>query len=137
MASLRDAEIGDQARASGARKHGESFPRNKVNGGIDALIRQLLNTPKGRSPDPESAAALFNGRASPAAIVQWRFGWKTPPPWAADLLRSRIAARRQELDRFDASIPRRGASPGERGTRHLAAWRERKARERDEKEVEK
>jgi hypothetical protein len=134
MASLHDDEIRRAVRANGVRKHGESLPRHKVSGGIDALIRQLLNTPKGRAPNAESMIELFNGRASFAAIVQWRFGWKTPPAWAGDLLRSRIAARRLELDRFDASIPRRGAGSGERGKRHLAAWRERKARERDEKE---
>lgn len=126
-----ESRISRVARENGARNHDDSFKRKKVNGGIDALIRQLINTPIGRAPARESLLELFGNRASYAAITQWRFGWKSPPPWASDLLRSKITARQQELERAKATIPRRGPGPGERGTRNLAAWRERKAREKE------
>ena len=54
--------------------------------------------------------------------------------WVVELLQAKLEARRRELYHVMATIEGRVGGPGERGTRHLAAWRERKARERDEKE---
>ncbi len=131
MGSLQNDGIDADSRASGTRKHSESLPRNKQTGGIDRAIKAACD------PYPvtrQRLLDLFDNRAPFTSIKLWRYGWTRPPAWAIELLQTKLEARRQELYRVLATIEGRLSGPGERGTRHLAAWRERKARERDEKE---
>ncbi len=118
------------AQASDTRKHGKSFPRNKVTNGIDRAIKVACD------PYPvtrQRLLDLFDGHAPFTSIRSWRYGWSRPPMWAVELLQAKINMRLKELYHVLATIEARTGGPGERGTRHLAAWRERKARERDEK----
>lgn len=128
MGSLRHNEIGTQVRASNTRKHSESLPRNKLTVGIDHAIKVALD------PYPVTQQRLldiFKGRASFTSIRSWRYGWSRPPMWAVKMLQAKIEARRRELYRVLDMLEGRTGGPGERGSRHLAAWRERKAREKE------
>ncbi len=117
----------------GTRKHSESFPRNKLTSGIDRAIKVACD------PYPvtrQRLLDLFDNRAPFTSIRSWRYGWSRPPAWAAELLQAKINARLKELYRVLATIEGRLSGPGERGTRHLAAWRERKAREKEKAATE-
>lgn len=129
MGSLRAAEIGDESREHGAQKHRESFYVNSNKGHFRAVIDCLV-------PPPARAAnlvALFDGRATYSAIQNWRSG-RNAPAWAIDLacqkLNKRLAVMYRSIElapRHIEKTHRRGAA----GARALAAWRERKAREKE------
>lgn len=97
---------------------------------MDDAIRYLL--PRYERIPRATAITLFDGRATYAAITAWRFGWRRAPQWAVDLIRSKVAARAREGDRISAAIKPGNRGSGAAGTKALRAWRERKARERDE-----
>jgi hypothetical protein len=132
MASLHGNENQARAQESGARQHGDSFWTNSNKGDFRAVIDCLL-------PPPARAAdlvALFDNRATYAAIQNWRSG-RNAPAWAIELVCQKLDRRLKEAYQKLARAPqwlskadRRGAA----GAKALAAWRERKARERDEKE---
>jgi len=115
---------------SAPQEHVKPLRRHKVSNGLDAAIQELLPAPIPR----QSLIDLFEDRASFTAITAWRFGWRAPPQWAADLLGSKIQAKINRLAKRRAAIPVQIGGPGERGARHLRIWREQKARERDAKE---
>ena len=92
---------------------------------MDAAIRYLL--PKYHRIPRAAAEALFDHRASYAAIKTWRFGWNRAPQWAVDLIRSKIEARRREGAALQAAIKPGNRGSGAAGTKALAAWRARKA----------
>lgn len=119
-------------RASGTRKHRESLPHNFDTTPFWRAVTYLLTPPY----SPARLTALFGGRAAYGAIRNWRYGHCGPPLWVAEILHARIDEKLAELERAAQILDkcRRRNTAGERGTRHLAAWRERKARERDENE---
>lgn len=127
--SLQDDGICPRVQASGTRKHGESFWINSGKGDFRAVIDCLVPPPA----KPANLVALFDGRASYTAIQHWRAGRKAPA-WAIDLacgkLRQHLNTAHQLIQgasRWIGAADRRGAA----GTRALAAWRERKAREKE------
>jgi hypothetical protein len=124
-----ESEFASRTRTSRPRKHNDSFPKHKVSGGINAALLALYPSPIAR----KTLLELFEHRASFAAIEQWRFGWKTPPAWAAELLAAKLARRIAELNAAIASIPKRGPGPGERGAAHWRRWNARQTEEREKK----
>lgn len=128
MGSLQAATIARESLERGTRKHCESVARKKVTTGLDAAIQLLHPAPV----DRQTLIDLFDGRASYAAIRAWRYGWRTAPTWAAGVLKWKLGMRAAQM--LAANVPERSKSRGAAGTKALAAWRERKARERDEKE---
>lgn len=130
--SLQTREIDANSQASHTRKHGKSLPANSPTREMDAAIRYLL--PQYARIPRHALVTLFDYRANLATIKTWRFGWNRAPQWAVDLIRSKIEARRQEGAKLQVAIKPGNRGSGAAGTKALAAWRERKARERDEKE---
>src|SRR5580693_7649396 len=124
-----ETEFASHARASRPQKHGNSLPKHKVSGGINTALLALYPSPIAR----KTLLELFEHRASFAAIEQWRFGWKNPPAWAAELLAAKLARRIAELNAAIAGIPKRGPGPGERGAAHWRRWRAKQAEEREAK----
>jgi hypothetical protein len=86
---------------------------------------------------PAKLTAFFQGHASYGQIRHWRYGHCEPPPWAIERMRQEFRKRIAMMNAGIESLNNfhRHESAGKRGTRHLRAWRERKARERDEKEM--
>ncbi len=132
IGSLQPSEIRRSARQSGRRKHPESLLGNTYTSAFWACMVHLLEPPRTRT----KLTAFFHGRASYELIRLWRFGRCAPPDWATDIMRHEIQKRVAEINALIEGLKKIPVqeSPGIRGTRHLAAWRERKARERDEKE---
>ena len=130
MASLQTGENRRDAREHPTQKHRKPVTNHKLTAGIDTAIKSLLLPPMTQ----QKLLSLFDNRVPFSSIRAWRYGWSRPPIWAVELLQAKLEAHVKELYRALATVESRGAGPGERGTRHLAAWRERKARERDEKE---
>ncbi len=131
MASLQTPTIVRESGARATRKHRDSPKRQKISAGLDSLIRELLPSPSARTIERQKLLDLFGGHASFACITAWRFGWNAPPQWAIDLLKSKLRKRIAQLAKYESIVPQRGPH-GWRGKETLAAWRERKARERDE-----
>jgi hypothetical protein len=121
----RESEIAVAVQANGPPNHRVSFKRQKVSAGLDAAIRQLYTPPISR----DTLLNLFNNRASFAAITAWRFGWRAPPDWAADLLKAKLRTRAAELLHHETTITARKGPHGWRGAETLAKWRERQSRE--------
>lgn len=125
-----ESEIVGDVQASGSSGHRDSLRWNNESRAIRRAIYILM-------PEPSRAKllALFDDRATVSAINNWRYGHTKPPQWVIALMLKRLdefTAEAREAMRSIAPIKR--TSRGERGSRQLAAWRERKARERDEKE---
>ena len=120
--------VGGTAR--GAPDHDDRPPKRKITLGLDAAIKQLLNPPITR----QELLDLFDNRASFACLRAWRYGWLAAPPWAVDLLQSKVKKRAAEMIRSVENIQGRIGGPGLRGAEHWRQYNERKARERDAKE---
>lgn len=131
MRSLQNNGIDADSRASGTQKHCESLPGKQVSREMDAAIRRLI--PHERISQWQ-LLDLFDRRASYASITAWRFGWRRAPQWAADLIRSKLAARAADDIAAGQALKPPIGKGWNKGAKTLAAWRERKARERDEKE---
>ena len=127
-----ESEFAARIKARGYRKHRNSLPSNRGTTPFWAFMVRHLEPPY----SPAKLTAFFNKRASYGLIRHWRYGHCEPPPWAIELMRQeahkRIAVINAGIELLNKI--RRHESAGIRGTRHLRAWRERKARERDEKE---
>ena len=132
MGSLQTSGNQRHEQAGDTQKHADSLPAKSVTREMDTAIRYLL--PRYERIPRTAAMALFDGRATYAAITAWRFGWRQAPQWAVDLIRSKIAAHQQTGERIKHAVKPGNRGSGAAGTKALAAWRERKARERDEKE---
>ncbi len=127
--SLQTREIMLTSLERGTRKHGESLPGNSASPGMGAAIRRLI---PGRITR-ESLLDLFDQRASHKAIEAWRYGWRGAPQWAVDLIQGKLAARAAADLAAGAKLKPGNRGSGAAGAKALAAWRERKAQERDEK----
>jgi hypothetical protein len=128
--SLQTGENRRDMQASGPQKHGKSLPKKFASPEMGAAIRRLIPGQITR----ESLLDLFDRRASYKAIEAWRYGWRAPPQWAVDLIRTKLATRAAIYLAAGAKLKPGNRGSGAAGTKALAAWRERKARERDEKE---
>ncbi len=127
MGSLQAATNARESGEHATRKHRDSPKRRKVTPGFDAAIRVLCGSPVTQ----KALLDLFDNRAGAAVIRAWRYGWNAPPQWAADLLKTKLRARAAAtLQLQTLIIPRRGYW-GWRGKETLAAWRERKAHEKE------
>lgn len=128
--SLRQAEIRRDRQASGPRKHGESLPKNQTSGEMGAAIQRL--TP-GRISRAD-LLDLFDRRADYKTIQSWRYGWNGAPQWAVELIQGKLAARARADLAAGAKLKAGKGKGWNKCAATLAAWRERKARERDEQE---
>jgi hypothetical protein len=79
-----------------------------------AAIADLLPRPIAR----HALLALFDFRASHGTIKGWRYGRRSPPAWAIELLRSKTEARARamlanaaRLDRARTTLTREQAAP--------------------------
>lgn len=135
--SLQTFEFNGRVPASGTRKHRESLPRNSRPPNFRTIIDWLVPPPASQA----NLVALFDGRANYGMIRHWKYGRAKPPAWAVELacekLRAQIEPAEKALQRARQWIGADQQAKGAAGAKALAAWRERKARERDEKEVEK
>jgi hypothetical protein len=126
------SEFAARVQARGYRTHRDSLPSNRGTTAFWSVMVQLLEPPYSRA----QLESFFQHRASYGLIRHWRYGHCTAPPWALDLMRQearrQIAKRNGAIDTLNSI--RRPEGAGIRGTRALRAWRERKAREQDEKE---
>jgi hypothetical protein len=116
--------------AADTQEHRELFWINSNKGDFRFVI-DCLAPPPARAAD---LVALFDGRAKYGAIQNWRAGHKAPA-WAIELACAKLNARLniayeaiQRAPQWIGRADRRGAA----GAKALAAWRERKARERNE-----
>ena len=125
-----ESEFGSDAQVSAAHKHSAIPKKQKVTGGLDTVIRALCAPAVTR----ESLLELFDNRASYEAIKAWRFGWRRAPLWACELLKAKIRFRAANWIAHESTITPQIGYRGSHGKHNLAAWRERKARERDAKE---
>jgi hypothetical protein len=66
--------------------------------------------------------ALFEGRTTIGTIDQWRYGRRSPPQWAVDILRRRAAEIAKRAEQVKATNGTRGHA--------LKAWH---ARNKDQK----
>ncbi len=128
--SLQPSEIRRDMQVDDTQKHRESLRRKPVSGEMGAAIQRLIPGGITRS----ALLDLFDQRASHKAIEAWRYGWRGAPQWAVDLIRSKLAARAAADIAAGAMIPVSRGMGWNKGAKTLAVWRERKARERDEKE---
>jgi hypothetical protein len=129
-----ESEFAARIQARGYRKHRDSLPRNRGTTPFWSFMVGNLGLEPPYSP--AKLTAFFHGRASYGLIRHWRYGHCEPPPWATELMRQEARKRIAIMNTAIESLNKfhRHESAGKRGTRHLRAWRERKARERDEKE---
>jgi hypothetical protein len=127
--SRRESGIGCAMQENGPRNHRAWPKRVKVTQGFNAVVHKLCTPHITR----QKLLSLFDNRASFASIRAWRYGWRAPPRWAADMLKTKIRAHAQETLQYESTIVARKGSHGWRGPENLAVWRERKARERDER----
>ncbi len=127
MAALHTDEIGDQERAGNTRKHAESSPRKQTSPEMGAAIQRLI---PGRITRV-MLLDLFDWRAEYKAIQSWRYGHHRAPQWAADLIKDKLA-KRAAADLIAAAAIKPPIGKGwNKGAATLAAWRERKAREKE------
>ncbi len=127
--SLRQAKFDTSPRARAARKHRESFWINSGKGDFRAVIDYLVPPPA----SPASLVALFDSRATYGAIQHWRYRGSAPA-WAIDLACEKLHARLNTAYQILARAPQWVGAPerrGAAGAKALAAWRERKAREKE------
>ena len=90
---------------------------------FDRAIQVLLPAPI----NPEKLVALFDGRATYAAIKSWRYGVASPPQWALDVLEAKTRERANAmLQPIKEVTPRRNYN----GTLALAAWRVKQANQK-------
>jgi hypothetical protein len=132
LALPSESQFAARIQARGYRKHRDSLPSNRGTTPFWACMVHLLEPPY----SPAKLTAFFHGRASYGQIRHWRYGHCEPPPWAIEPMRQEFRKRIAIMNAKIESLNNihRHESAGKRGTRHLGAWRERKARERDEKE---
>ncbi len=128
--SLQLSEIRRLAQESAPRKHRDLLLGAPVTLHMDVAIKRLIN---GRITR-DALLDLFDQRASHAAIKAWRYGWRGAPQWAVDLIQGKLAAQAAADIAAGAKLKPSVGMDCNKGARALAAWRERKARERDEKE---
>ncbi len=127
---LQPSGNGHDARASAPQKHGESLPAKSASPEMGAAIQRLI---PGRITR-DALLDLFDQRADYKTVQSWRYGWRGPPQWAVDLIQGKLAARAAAYLAAGAKLKPGNRGSGAAGTKALRAWRERKARERDEKE---
>ena len=125
-----ESEIACDVQADTSPGHRDLLPKKRVTREMDTAIRRLIDKPITRGKVIE----LFDYRASFPAISLWRYGHRGAPQWAVELIRSKLAKRAAEDLAIGAAIRPGVGMNWNKGAKTLAVWRERKARERDEKE---
>ncbi len=122
-ARLPTSEKAPRESPRARQEHNPPPKKGKVSRGLDKSL-QLIRP----SPIPRKwLAELFGQRASDAAIIAWRFGWRRPPQWAIDCVRSALQAKVIALQNEINSL-RYDRKP----SNHLNVWREREARKKEE-----
>ena len=120
-----ESEIAGDVRADASPGHRDSLSTKK-----SQTINDLLKW----APASAIVRAL-DGRITCETVRDWTRGKSLPALWVAETIADKIERKaRAELDLANRLRECVGPGRGCYGTKQLSAWRERKARERDEKE---